>query len=470
MEKTLDWGTGSRIVVFGAGKSGEAVLNFLLKFGQPSGILVVDEKPWDAWSESVRTLIESHGIDSIASPDTLAFLTSATHIVISPGFPPHHPWLKSLPEHVDIRTEFELGYLLEPTRTWIGVTGTNGKTTTTTWLAHLLTYAGLDAVACGNVGYPVTRAVGDTPSDTLMVVELSSFQLHYARDFRPHLGILLNIHFDHLDWHTSEKEYIEDKFRLFQHQKFDDWAIVNCDEHHLHSYYKMLKARTLGFSHQHYVWPGAGYVKPWIHLYWERPNPVLFTQSFPHQEHFMISNIMAVLLAGLVFSVPLPLLRTWAFQTEKLPHRMEKIADIQGVTFINDSKATNVHAVRSALETLHKPIILIAGGLAKGQDFQELIPVLKKKVKHILLIGEAGPSLKQTWEKTHIPMTFARTLEEAVEQSFAIAERGDIVLLSPGCASFDMFENYKHRGDVFRRTVLKLLRIHKKTKKARYAV
>ena len=446
---------GRRVLVLGCGQSGKAALECLARSFQPALVGVADERPAEAWIPQLK--IEYPDLVLYPGETVTSHLHTYETLIVSPGFRPDHPWLSHTTPRQVIMTEIDLGFSVAPPGVWIGITGTNGKTTATQWLAELLNHAGARAIACGNIGQPLSRIALSARPGTVYVVEVSSFQLYWSLYFHPNIGILLNIDRDHLDWHGTRDDYVKAKMRLFRHQTPEDFAILNLDETHLYDHYRTIRSKRLYFGLYHHAWPGIGFDDPWITLFWDRPYLVAHRHHFSFRWSFLFSNLMATLLAALLLRVDLTHLRPCLPELKPPLHRLQWVARIENVDYFDDSKATNIHAVRSALYTLNHPkIVLIAGGLAKGQDFTLLTTAIRERVRAVILMGESASMIAEQWRSTSIPIHMVESMEAAVESAAELARPGDAVLLSPGCASFDMFRDYAHRGDCFQAAVNQL--------------
>ena len=446
---------GRRVLILGCGQSGKAALECLVRYFHPTLVGVADERPADAWLPQIKK--EHPHLALYPGESVISHLRSFDTLIVSPGFRPDHPWFSHTTPEQMIMTEIDLGFSVAPPGVWIAITGTNGKTTATQWLAKLLNHAGTRAIACGNIGQPLSRIALMAQPGTVYVVEVSSFQLYWSRYFHPNIGILLNIDRDHLDWHGTRDDYVKAKMRLFRHQTSEDFAILNLDETHLYDHYRAIRSQRFYFGLHHHAWPGIGFDDPWITLFWDRPYLVANRHHFSFRWSFLFSNLMATLLAALLLRVDLSRLRPYLPELQPPLHRLQWVARIDNVDYYDDSKATNIHAVRSALYTLHHPkIVLIAGGLAKGQDFTLLTPVVQERVRAVILMGKSAAMIADQWQSTGIPIRIVDSMKSAVESAAELARSGDAVLLSPGCASFDMFRDYAHRGDCFQATVNQL--------------
>jgi UDP-N-acetylmuramoylalanine--D-glutamate ligase len=374
-------------------------------------------------------------------------------LIASPGVPYDAALLnKARAKHIPIWPEIELAYRLCLGRI-IGITGSNGKTTTTALVGEILRNAGLPTFVCGNIGYPFVAVAQQIPQDGFAVVELSSFQLELIDKFHPDISVFLNLTPDHLDRHKSLEGYTAAKIRLFENQTADDDAIINYDDDTLRKRCSQITARIEWFSTQKILDNGI----------WSLPGgevnigktALMKSDDIKIKGEHNLSNacaaVGAALAAGVSKDIIIHTLKTFA----GVEHRLEPVRLIGGVSYINDSKGTNVDSVYWALKAVSAPVILIAGGKDKGGDFSALDEIVSKKVRLVILIGQATPKIETTWSRI-VKCAKASSLEDAVSMAYREAHEGDTVLLSPGCASFDMFENYEHRGRVFKKVVMEL--------------
>ncbi len=376
-------------------------------------------------------------------------------IIISPGVPPTEPFVeRAIASKVPIRSEIEIAYQLCPAPI-VAVTGTDGKTTTTSLITHILNRAGKRAIAAGNIGNPFIKVVPTLSPKDIVVLEVSSFQLEWIEFFRPHIGILLNISTDHLERYPSLKEYGKTKMRLFQNQNEMDFAILNGDDPLVCSLSKDLPSHRLFFSLYSPVEEGA-FTKG-EKIYIKIKGNEISIPLFPTRLEGLhnLQNILASFLAAFLLHVPPDEISQAVSTFQPLEHRMEKVGYINGVLFVNDSKATNPHAASKALASFSSPIVLIAGGrLKEGADYEMLFRRYKHKLKATVLIGEATPLLEKIARKAGIKSVYkGRDLREAVKQAFRLSSPGDTVLFSPACSSFDMFANFEERGKRFKEIV-----------------
>jgi len=463
-----------KITVVGLGRSGVGAANLLSEIG--SEVTVTDSKTEDELkgfiaklNPSVRLALEGHPEDLFVSTDML---------VVSPGVPLGIlPILKAKEKGVPIIGEMELAYQMARDPKLLAVAGTNGKSTTTTLLNLILRKGGFRTIIGGNIGNALTEEIlkllkgqGSMVSSQkaldYIVAEVSSFQLESIKDFRPKVASILNITPDHLDRYHSFKEYMDAEARVFDNQREDDFLVLNADDpgtikiksEKLKA--KSEKPRVFYFSRRREV--EGIYFEDGV-IYLSLSDFSLPTSRFPlinadeikikgvhNLENAMAASVMA-LLAGCPLEAVIDSLREF----QGLEHRLEFVRDIDGVGYFNDLKGTNVGAVIKSLESFREPIILIAGGRDKSGDFSPLRYLVRERVKAIVLIGEAGEKIKRalgdlTWTAT------AKDLAEAINISRSIAAKGDVVLLSPACASFDMFIDFEDRGGQFKKIVMEM--------------
>lgn len=446
---------GQKAVVVGLGDSGLSTVRFLLEQGCRVGI--TDMQPLEGIDTSTLEYLEQEGVELETGGHTTLFLKDADLVVPSPGVPIDLPVLTdSAARGIVITGELGLAAGRFPVPV-IGVTGSNGKTTVTELIGHLLTTSGRRVFVGGNIGTPLLDYFSRQEETDIVVLELSSFQLDLAGAFRPDIGLLLNITPDHLDRHGSMEAYSLAKAKLFQHQQAGDVAIVGVDDRRVRSTAVPGGVNRLPFGTA--VSSGAKVGPNGVALSLELDS-LQVEESYDleaTQLHSLVNrlNSAAAILACRVAGCGPDVIRS-GLQSYSLPlHRMTEVATVQGVCFINDSKATNIGALKAALSSCTAPVVLIAGGRDKESDFNKLHTVVKKHLKHLVLIGEAAGDLRQALGGI-VPTEDAASMEEAVVLAAKAASPGDIVLLAPGCASFDMFSGYPERGQVFSDCVHKL--------------
>ncbi len=368
--------------------------------------------------------------------------------VLSPGIPRSAPLVESvLRRRIDLIGELELAYTMCPCPV-IAITGTNGKTTTTGLIAAMLRAAGARVVAGGNMGPPFSALIEDSRSSDWAVIEASSFQLEEIRTFRPQVAVWLNFSSDHLDRYDSLEAYRAAKLRIFENQTAGDVAIVNGAES-----FPPLAARAVTFSA---LRQGCEFGLRDGSLITRMGEPLLDMRQTNLRGIHNAENLMAALASGIALGYDpaslLPGLRSFCPDA----HRCELVAECDGVAYINDSKATNPSALEMALRSQDRPVVLIAGGKRKGFEFDSLRSLVAKRVKAAVLIGQVAPDIQRAWHGATACQT-AGTMREAVELAASLASAGDVVLLSPGTSSFDMFQSYEDRGQQFSQAVQELL-------------
>jgi UDP-N-acetylmuramoylalanine--D-glutamate ligase len=387
--------------------------------------------------------------------DDAALLAGHDFVVWSPGLPVTHPLAVAAgAAGLEVIGELELGYRAARAPL-VCITGTNGKSTTTDLVGALLRASGREAVVCGNIGRAICEVAESVPPTGLLVVEVSSFQLETVDRLHPHIATWLNLTPDHLDRHGSLPGYAAMKQRLFARQDEDDWAILNADD-------PEVAARRTGrgapseFSVGHPVDEGAFHEDGQVVLARHGGRERLMPRSEVHLPGpHNLANVLAALATVLPLEPAAAALRQELRTYAGLEHRLEAVGEWNGVRFVNDSKATNVDSMRVALQSFESQVVLIAGGRDKGQDFRPLAPLVEAHVRHLVLIGEGAAGMAAAWPG--VPGERATTLADAVRRAYEAAKNsGAVVLLSPGCASFDMFRDYEDRGRRFKDEVARL--------------
>jgi UDP-N-acetylmuramoylalanine--D-glutamate ligase len=428
----------TRAMVLGLGSSGEGAANLLVREG--ARVTILDSgMPDPAAVASMR----GRGVNVILGDAALRAKADCHRYVLSPGIDPAAPLVQNLERQgAHLMGELELAFQCCQ-RPVVAITGTNGKTTTTQLIERMLSAGGLRTVACGNIGRPFSEALRDEATVDVFTVEVSSFQLETIRTFRPTVAVWLNFTPDHLDRYRNLDEYRAAKLRIFDFQVATDHAIVN-----LRDALPPLTAQRITFSA--FV-PGADFWGKDDHLYF-RDRHVLNLRETRLRGSHNAENVMAALGVTFAFGLDLAQAVEAVQRYQPLPHRCELVAEINGVRYVNDSKATNLDALAKALESEPDPIVLIAGGKDKGFSYQPLKALAARKVKRAVLIGEISRAIEQAWSPA-VACTCTKDLSEAVHVARAAAGRGEVVLFSPGTSSFDMFKNYADRGNQFRQIV-----------------
>lgn len=445
-----------RIVILGAGESGVGAS--LLAQAKGYEVFVSDQSPI---ASKYREILLENEIEFEEGTHTESLIYNASLVIKSPGIPNKASIILGLNKrNIPVIAELEFASRYTKAKL-IGITGTNGKTTTTLLLYHLLKEAGYKVGLSGNVGVSMAKQVIEDTFD-YYVVEISSFQLDDMHDFHAHVSILLNITPDHLDrYDYSMEKYAASKLRIANNQTHEDYFIFFYDDPLIQKSVKTILRTTNGLavSVEGSTAPGA----------YKKGESLFFDLSKANGENFNITlsdspltgehnaiNTMAAVTAASVLGIDERQIRSALKTFRNAPHRLEMVGEINKVTFINDSKATNVDAVYYALEGFKEPLIWIAGGIDKGNDYQQILELVKKNVKALVCLGKDNSLLKNFFYKV-IPIEEEKlSMRSAVEKAYALAEEGDIVLLSPACSSFDLFQNYEDRGEQFRKAVKEL--------------
>ncbi|MFH1288665.1 MAG: UDP-N-acetylmuramoyl-L-alanine--D-glutamate ligase [bacterium] len=439
-----------RVTVLGAARSGLDSALFLKKNG--ASVFLSEKKAEKLWARE-KNILEKEGIGTEAGGHTDRVLEGADIIVVSPGIPLNIPILeKAKALNISIISEIELASGFCPCPI-IAIGGTNGKTTTTTLLGKVLKKTKTPVIVAGNIGTTFISQINNLSSEHAAVLEISSFQLDGIKDFCPNISITLNITPDHLDRYSSMEAYILAKQRILVNQKKDDWTILNFDDEIVKLWDQKTKAKVLFFSAKNEVAEGV-YLKG---------DDIVFSCNGKAEKvcsrgdirllgGHNVSNILAVITACKIKNVTNDIIKNTIKSFMGLAHRIEFVREIEGVKFYNDSKGTTIDSVAKAIESFSNPIILIAGGQDKGLDFSILRNLVQKRVRFLILIGEAKEKIRRALDGTSV-IYENNTLEDAVRKAKELAVQGDVVLFSPGCASFDMFKDYKDRGNKFKKII-----------------
>jgi UDP-N-acetylmuramoylalanine--D-glutamate ligase len=439
-----------RVLVVGLGKSGVAAALFLKARG--ARVTVSDTKTEDQLRAEIPVLLD-HGIAVETGGHGDRTFRGQDLIVVSPGVPVDAAPLqqaRALGETVIGEIELAAQFLPAPI---VAITGSNGKTTTTTLTGEILAGGKFATLVGGNIGTPAISLVKVAQSASFIVLEVSSFQLETIKTFRPRVAVILNITPDHLDRHRNFQTYVDAKARIFENQRADDFAVLNADDPTCLTLADRTRAQVFWFSRKKEVEKGASV----------REGRVLFRESHGQREIMLASEIplkgghnvenalAAICVAALLGCEPEQIRKT-VQQFKAVEHRLEYVATIRGVEYYNDSKATNVDATIKALESFPANIHLILGGKDKGSDYTVLNDLLRARVKRVYTIGATAAKI-ESHIKGAAEILHAETLENAVRRAAAAAQKGDIVLLAPACASFDQFQSYEHRGRKFKEVV-----------------
>ncbi|NNE33817.1 MAG: UDP-N-acetylmuramoyl-L-alanine--D-glutamate ligase, partial [Rhodothermales bacterium] len=440
--------------IVGAGRSGIAVARLLS--GKNAEVFLTDNGPIDAAAQATLTELNIPFEYDGHSPRAIA----ADWIVISPGVPTEAPIIRqALDQGIPVVSEIEVAfwYCRAPI---IAITGSNGKTTTASLAAHFIRASGRTTHLVGNIGLAFSDVVDSVASTDAVVLEVSSFQLDHVSTFRPGVSVLLNITPDHLSrYQNSFEAYKRSKLRIFENQRLGDVAVLNVDDEVTRDSAKSVpdQVRRLDISLSREVPSGAFLRDDEIILRYDKKEEILMhRQEVSVRGRHNLYNTLAAAVAARIMEVRSDVIRESMATFQGVPHRLELVREIGGVQFFNDSKATNVNAVWYALESFSERIILIAGGRDKGNDYEPLRELVRKKVGTILAIGEAADTILETLGGETQTAVKLDSLRDAVDRSRLLAKPGEVVLLSPACASFDQFDNYEDRGDSFKRYVAEL--------------
>lgn len=468
--KHPDMYRGEEVVVLGLAKSGVQVAKVLHEHG---AIVTVNDKKVREQSPEASEL-EALGISVICGGHPEGLIHEGVSLLVkNPGIPYSVPPVqKALDLGIEVVTEVEVAYRLCAAPI-IGITGSNGKTTTTTWVGRMLDAAGMKPIVAGNIGTPLSQAAQEAHEDNWMVVELSSFQLKGTEDFRPKVGCLLNVAETHLDYHGDMQDYVDSKAKLFANQGPADTAVLNWDDPVCRELVPYLKAAILPFSMTEELVQGI-FVRPSYipgteddlkrviiyRDYTESETKIADVDSIGLPGRFNVENALAACGIAIAAGADPAVLAGVLASFRGVEHRLEYVADKRGAAYYNNSKATNSKATAMALGSFKKPVVLIAGGLDRGSDYMELLPVLGG-VKALVALGETKDKLAHVARLAGVKHIIsvdngesaAAVLQEAVREASALAEAEDIVLLSPACASWDMFTSYEERGRIFKKAV-----------------
>ncbi len=440
-----------KLVILGAGESG--VGTALLASQQGYDVFVTDG---GEIKEIYKNELLSNGIDFEELKHTEEKILLADEVMKSPGIPEKNELVKKIREKgIAIISEIEFAFRYKGNSRIIAITGSNGKTTTTALTWHICKNAGMDCAMVGNIGYSFARQLALDPK-SLYVIEISSFQLDDIKTFRPDVAILTNITEDHLDRYDYKMQnYVNSKFRVVQNQQANDVFIYNLDD-------KITNQHINNYSIQSTLYPitmskelpqGAYLTNAQMHLKWKTEDMQMSIEDFALKGKHNQYNSMAASLGATAVGIKKESIRESLQTFQSLEHRMEPVAKIKGVQFINDSKATNVNSTWFALESINEPTILILGGVDKGNDYSLLNDLVREKVKAIVCMGTDNRKIHEAFGDFVSLIVNATTAEEAVKAAFHFADKGDVVLLSPACASFDLFKNYEDRGIQFKNAV-----------------
>ncbi|HSE16353.1 MAG TPA: UDP-N-acetylmuramoyl-L-alanine--D-glutamate ligase [Pyrinomonadaceae bacterium] len=443
---------GKKVLVFGAALSGIAVARFLV--AQGAVVALTDQKPIEKWTPEAVALKES-GVGLLPGEPPSWLLDQLDLVVISPGVPATIiPIRYAERAGAGVIGEVELAYRYLKGRI-VAITGSNGKTTTTTLIGELLRDAGLTVQVGGNIGKPLISMIETSRDDGWTVAELSSFQLETIKTFRPSIAVVLNVTPNHMDRYETFNDYAAAKHRIFMNQTVEDTAVLNADDPVVSSWASGLRANVLSFSVRKELENGV-FLRGRELIY--RGEVLLNVDEMKLRGLHNVENVAAAFAAGIAAGASIESMNGTAKRFDPVEHRLEFVTEIEGVKFYNDSKATSVDATLKALEAFageRGKVVLILGGRGKKAPYAPLEPLVRTKVRKLVLIGEDAETIANELG-TSAPFERASDMKDAVARSYAAAEKGDVVLLAPACASFDMFESFEHRGMVFKEEVFAL--------------
>lgn len=452
---------GRSIAVIGMARTGMAVAEVMKDLG--ARVVLYDRKPADEVADAIAEA-ERLGIEARPGTDTVDF-SQVDLLVPSPGVPANAPvFAEAARCGVEVISEIELAYRLSKAPI-IAITGTNGKTTTTVLTGKMMMADGRDTYIAGNVvagdiRLPLIQAAHSARADSVIIAEISTFQLEWIREFRPNVAMLLNVSADHLDRHASVEEYAQLKARIFENQQPDDFAVINAENPFTASLAPSLAGRVLKFAKMSEPEQGGFVRGDELVVRINGVETVICRKSdIGLRGEHNVENVLAAGCAAVALGAKPESIRDAVRNFAAVEHRLEPVAVIDGVQYINNSMCTNVDAAVRSVEAIDEPQIVISGGKDKGSDYAPLGRAFKKKAKHVVLIGADRALIRKAAEDAGFrAITEAESLPEAVYMARELASAGDVVVLTPGCASFDMFTSFEHRGQVFKETVRELER------------
>lgn len=444
-----------RVLVMGLGISGLSTIKALNKYG--AKIIITDSKDEIELKETLNSIKHIDLEKKLGNKEV--DLSKVDLIIKSPGIPPSAKiLLKAKNLNIEIINDIELGYRLSNTENIIGITGTNGKTTTTTLIGEILKNADLNPHIAGNIGKGFLEEVLVSKREDYFVLELSSFQLEHTNSFKPKLALMLNISPDHLDWHENFRNYIKAKKKIFKNQNKEDYLILNYDDEILREFKDEAKGNIIWFSINNSLDRG---------IYLKNEN-IVYNNGVREEEIFNskdlkiigkhnLENVLGAISVSLVLDIDIEIIKDTLKKFKGVEHRLEFVDEIDGIKFFNDSKGTNPNASIKAIEAIDGDVILIAGGYEKNSDFYDFILSLKEKVKHLILLGDTKYRIRDiAYEYDYKDVDLVNTMKEAVNLSYSLGKEKDTILLSPACASWDMYKNFEERGKEFKRLVYSL--------------
>ncbi|MCK4836882.1 MAG: UDP-N-acetylmuramoyl-L-alanine--D-glutamate ligase, partial [Candidatus Aminicenantes bacterium] len=436
------------------GLTGRALLDFLIQRGVSNHLFLYNDTI--IRDQKAKSRYQKRGVEFIEGEKNFSRLKEMNALIVSPGINAKSPRFKEMrAAGISLISEIEFASYFIPSKI-IAVTGTNGKSTTVSLIHHILYHSGFKSVLAGNIGKPLIAEVNKLTEESVIVLEISSFQLEEVFGFKPHIAVLLNISPDHLDRYSDMNDYVSAKLNICKNQKKDDFLILNHDD-------KLLKeqvpseARKIWFSTRR-ILKGGFFIKDnYVYEKMHSNTREISISNNPLRGVHNLENLLAAIIVSRIMGVRVKHIEAAIKTFKGLSHRIEFLGKIGKVEFINDSKATNIDASLKSLSSFNSGVVLILGGKDKGGDFKVLEEAIKKRAEKVFLIGKAAKTIHQQLLSLREKFVFISDLKEAVIRGYqTLKKSGGIVLLAPGCASFDMFENFEHRGDVFKKEFMAL--------------
>lgn len=444
----------NNIIIVGLGKTGFCVLDYFIK--QDVNIQVFDSKT-DYDSDKIAKLSSNKNVIFNLGKNPTGD-EEADMVVMSPGISLDLEFVKKfISRNIEVTGEIELSYRYGKGR-FVGITGTNGKTTTTTLVGDIFKAYKSDTKVVGNIGYPALEQAVVSDTDTFLITELSSFQLESIKTFRPYISAILNITEDHLNRHKTMSEYMKAKFRIFENQSSDEFLVLNYDDELLRLSQSEIKPKIIYFSRKEILKEGI-YVEneQIVACIGNTKEYIMDVKDILLLGQHNLENVLAAVSIAVLAGIDKSIIKQEVMNFRGVEHRLELVRTYNDVNYINDSKATNPDSSIKALEAMNTPVILIAGGMDKQSDYSSFIDSCIPKVKHLILLGETKDVIEKTAiSKGLVNITKVEDMKQAVDVAFLKAKEGDTVLLSPACASWDMYESFEHRGKDFKNCVLSL--------------
>lgn len=447
---------GKRVLVYGLGITGVSTIKALDKLG--ADIVICDLKDKEALKDTL-VLINDIDVEAYLGTDDIN-LTGVDLIIKSPGIPPYVKILKkAVDNNIEIITDIEFAYRLYPRNSFVAITGTNGKTTCSILTGKIFQEAEFNTHVVGNIGTGILEEIVGSNSEDVFVIEASSFQLEHTKSFKPNVGLITNITPDHLDWHKTFENYMASKFKLFQNQDENDYLVLNYDDEILKNIQSKVKAQTIYFSSKEILAKGICIEDDYIII----NDGIVKVKLMPYSDlkilgRHNLENALGCIGIAIAMKIEPSIIRKVLEKFQGVEHRIEYVATKKGITYYNDSKGTNPDASIKAIEAINKSIILIAGGYDKGSNFDSFISSFNGKVKALILLGETKEKIKKVALDNNYTSIFeVESMKDAVKLSYELGYENDSVLLSPACASWDMYDNYEARGNDFKEEVRSLM-------------